>query len=178
MFSMNMTKGRDSRSGHDLLLPFMRPTSKLHKSVMCRCYATRVGSFELGMTHGSNPCEAKTPHRNEARADELHRGRQAATPTEVASGFKYSGAGSVAHGAWCRSGGADGVGRQSPRPRDPAHIDQWQGIEGGGPDERTAAIFRAALFEMQKNRSTDRLIEVVVTADASSEGAWRDAVEA
>lgn len=33
------------------------------------------------------------------------------------------------------------------------------------PDARTAEIFRAALCEMQKNRCTDRLIDVVVTAD-------------
>jgi hypothetical protein len=33
------------------------------------------------------------------------------------------------------------------------------------PDARTAEIFRAALCEMQKNRRTDRLIDVVVTAD-------------
>jgi hypothetical protein len=33
------------------------------------------------------------------------------------------------------------------------------------PDARTAEIFRAALREMQKNRRTDRLIDVVVTAD-------------
>lgn len=33
------------------------------------------------------------------------------------------------------------------------------------PDARTAEIFRAALREMQKSRGTDRLIEIVVTAD-------------
>jgi hypothetical protein len=33
------------------------------------------------------------------------------------------------------------------------------------PDARTADIFRAALREMQKNRRTDRLIDVVVAAD-------------
>ena len=32
------------------------------------------------------------------------------------------------------------------------------------PDARTAEIFRAALCEMQKNRRTDRLIDVVVAA--------------
>jgi hypothetical protein len=33
------------------------------------------------------------------------------------------------------------------------------------PDARTAEIFRAALHEMQKNRRTDRLVDVVVSAD-------------
>jgi hypothetical protein len=33
------------------------------------------------------------------------------------------------------------------------------------PDVRTAEIFRAALREMQKNRRTDRLVDVVVAAD-------------
>ena len=33
------------------------------------------------------------------------------------------------------------------------------------PDARTAEIFRAALREMQKNRRTDRLVDVVVSAD-------------
>lgn len=33
------------------------------------------------------------------------------------------------------------------------------------PDARTAEIFRAALHEMQKNRRTDRLIDVVVAAE-------------
>jgi hypothetical protein len=32
------------------------------------------------------------------------------------------------------------------------------------PDARTAEIFRAALGEMQKNRRTDRLIDVIVAA--------------
>ena len=50
------------------------------------------------------------------------------------------------------------------------------------PDARTAEIFRAALREMQKNRRTDRLIDVVVTADdgpAKGPGdRGRDAVQA
>jgi hypothetical protein len=33
------------------------------------------------------------------------------------------------------------------------------------PDLRTAEIFRAALREMQKNRRTDRLVDVVVSGD-------------
>ena len=33
------------------------------------------------------------------------------------------------------------------------------------PDARTAEIFRAALREMQKSRRTDRLVDVVITAD-------------
>jgi len=33
------------------------------------------------------------------------------------------------------------------------------------PDDRTAEIFRAALQKMQKSRRTDRLIDVVVSAD-------------
>lgn len=33
------------------------------------------------------------------------------------------------------------------------------------PDARTAAVFRAALDEMQKNRRTDRLVEVVVAGE-------------
>ena len=33
------------------------------------------------------------------------------------------------------------------------------------PDARTAEIFRAALSEMQKTRITDRLVDVVVTAE-------------
>ena len=33
------------------------------------------------------------------------------------------------------------------------------------PDARTAEIFRAALQQMQKSRRTDRLIDVVVSAD-------------
>ena len=50
------------------------------------------------------------------------------------------------------------------------------------PDARTAEIFRAALREMQKNRRTDRLVDVVVTADdrpARGPGdGGRDAVKA
>ena len=50
------------------------------------------------------------------------------------------------------------------------------------PDARTAEIFRAALCEMQKNRRTDRLVEVVVAADdgpATGPGErGRDAVKA
>ena len=38
------------------------------------------------------------------------------------------------------------------------------------PDARTAEIFRAALREMQKSRGTDRLIQVVVTADDGPAG--------
>jgi hypothetical protein len=33
------------------------------------------------------------------------------------------------------------------------------------PDARTAEIFRAALCEMQKNRRTDRMIDVVIRAE-------------
>jgi hypothetical protein len=33
------------------------------------------------------------------------------------------------------------------------------------PDARTAEIFRAALSEMQKNRRTDRMIDVVIRAE-------------
>ena len=50
------------------------------------------------------------------------------------------------------------------------------------PDARTAEIFRAALQEMQKNRRTDRLIDVVVAAaDGPAQGPRErgpDAVEA
>jgi hypothetical protein len=49
------------------------------------------------------------------------------------------------------------------------------------PDVRTAEIFRAALREMQKNRRTDRLIDVVVADDGPAKGPGdrgRDAVEA
>jgi hypothetical protein len=50
------------------------------------------------------------------------------------------------------------------------------------PDARTAEIFRAALLEMQKNRRTDRLVDVVVSVDdgpAKRPGnRGRDAVEA
>ena len=34
------------------------------------------------------------------------------------------------------------------------------------PDARTAEIFRAALSEMQKTRTTDRLVDVVVTEES------------
>ena len=49
------------------------------------------------------------------------------------------------------------------------------------PDARTAEIFRAALVQMQKNRRTDRLIDVVVADDGPAKGPGdrgRDAVEA
>jgi hypothetical protein len=50
------------------------------------------------------------------------------------------------------------------------------------PDARTAEIFRAALLEMQKNRRTDRLVDVVVSADdgpaKGSGDRGRDAVKA
>lgn len=49
------------------------------------------------------------------------------------------------------------------------------------PDARTAEIFRAALREMQKNRGTDRLVDVVVADDGPAKGPGdrgRDAVEA
>jgi hypothetical protein len=52
------------------------------------------------------------------------------------------------------------------------------------PDACTAEIFRAALREMQKARQTDRLIDVVVSADDGSrgdrpgDGRGRDAVKA
>ncbi len=50
------------------------------------------------------------------------------------------------------------------------------------PDARTAAIFRAALEEMQKHRCTDRLVDVVVSGDGgpgSGPGVrGRDAVKA
>ncbi len=35
------------------------------------------------------------------------------------------------------------------------------------PDARIGAIFRAALAEMQKTRTTDRLIDIVVAGDAA-----------
>lgn len=38
------------------------------------------------------------------------------------------------------------------------------------PDARTGAIFRAALAEMQKTRSTDRLIDVVIAGETASAG--------
>ena len=50
------------------------------------------------------------------------------------------------------------------------------------PDARTAEIFRAALDEMQKNRRTDRLVDVVVSAKggpaAEPDDRGRDAVKA
>ena len=50
------------------------------------------------------------------------------------------------------------------------------------PDTRTAEIFRAALCEMQKNRRTDRLIDIVVAAEKCPETGpgdrGRDAVKA
>jgi hypothetical protein len=49
------------------------------------------------------------------------------------------------------------------------------------PDAHTAEIFCAALREMQKNRRTDRLVDVVVAADSPVNGPGnrgRDAVEA
>ena len=49
------------------------------------------------------------------------------------------------------------------------------------PDARTAEIFRAALLEMQKNRRTDRLVDVVVADDGPAKGPGdrgRDAVKA
>ena len=53
------------------------------------------------------------------------------------------------------------------------------------PDARTAEIFRAALREMQKNRRTDRLVDVVVADDGPAKGPsdrgrdrGRDAVKA
>ncbi len=38
------------------------------------------------------------------------------------------------------------------------------------PDARIGAIFRAALAEMQKTRSTDRLIDVVIAGETASAG--------
>jgi hypothetical protein len=38
------------------------------------------------------------------------------------------------------------------------------------PDARVGEIFRAALAEMQKTRSTDRLIDIVIAADAVHAG--------
>lgn len=38
------------------------------------------------------------------------------------------------------------------------------------PDARTGEIFRAALAEMQKTRSTDRLIDIVIAADTARAG--------
>ena len=50
------------------------------------------------------------------------------------------------------------------------------------PDARTAEIFRAALGEMQKNRRTDRLIDVVISVDEGPKTGLgdrgRDAVQA
>ena len=50
------------------------------------------------------------------------------------------------------------------------------------PDARTAEIFRAALREMEKNRRTDRLIDVVIAADdgpaKGPDTRGRDAVKA
>jgi hypothetical protein len=50
------------------------------------------------------------------------------------------------------------------------------------PDARTAEIFRAALDEMQKNRRTDRLVDVVVSAEdgsvAKPDDRGRDAAKA
>src|ERR1700752_572189 len=46
------------------------------------------------------------------------------------------------------------------------------------PDARIAEIFRAALSEMQKTRSTDRLVDVVVTADPMPAKRARDAGKA
>jgi hypothetical protein len=46
------------------------------------------------------------------------------------------------------------------------------------PDARTADIFRAALQEMQKTRRTDRLVDVVVTAEPVSSRRGRDVGEA
>jgi len=45
------------------------------------------------------------------------------------------------------------------------------------PDARTAEIFRAALSEMQKTRLTDRLVDVVVTAEAIPGKRARNAAE-
>ena len=42
------------------------------------------------------------------------------------------------------------------------------------PDARTAEIFRAALTEMQKSRRTDRLIDIVVTAEPGPGGRARN----
>lgn len=38
------------------------------------------------------------------------------------------------------------------------------------PDARVGEIFRAALAEMQKTRTTDRLIDVVIAVEAASAG--------
>lgn len=38
------------------------------------------------------------------------------------------------------------------------------------PDARIGEIFRAALAEMQKTRSTDRLIDIVIAGDAAHAG--------
>ncbi|HVA14552.1 MAG TPA: hypothetical protein VNF99_14990 [Stellaceae bacterium] len=45
------------------------------------------------------------------------------------------------------------------------------------PDARTAEIFRAALQEMQKARSTDRLVDVIVTVEDRPGGRGRDAAQ-
>jgi hypothetical protein len=46
------------------------------------------------------------------------------------------------------------------------------------PDARTAAIFRAALDEMQKTRRTDRLVAVVVTEEPTQRKRGIDVGEA
>jgi hypothetical protein len=50
------------------------------------------------------------------------------------------------------------------------------------PDARTAEIFRAALSEMQKNRRTDRMIDVVIRAEDGPDNRpgdrGRDAIQA
>jgi arginine deiminase len=45
------------------------------------------------------------------------------------------------------------------------------------PDTRTADIFRAALYEMQKTRRTDRLVAVVVTEESGRGKRGRDVAE-
>jgi hypothetical protein len=45
------------------------------------------------------------------------------------------------------------------------------------PDVRTADIFRAALYEMQKTRRTDRLVAVVVTEESGRGNRARDVAE-
>jgi hypothetical protein len=52
-----------------------------------------------------------------------------------------------------------------------------KGVTVAVPDERTAAIFRAALQEMQKARRTDRLVNIVVS-DPATGGRGRDAGQA
>jgi hypothetical protein len=159
----------------------MRPTSKLHKSVMRRCYPIpiEVEGIEEGMTalparhqklqavmkHGFMTfIEAAKPRRRRAHL------RLVAPPSQPLPQVLEE------------------------MPLDPVELTvlavnrlglaTFRTATSGKvstvavPDARTAEIFRAALLEMQKARRTDRLVDIVVAGDGGSGLRGRDVRDA